>query len=280
MVLPFRQSVSATREVIYWPGDRPPCGGTDLPARKRERPCRLKRSELRHTGRHWLRCPGRNDTQNARWLTHPDVDGVPLDGTEAALAAVLQELAPFRCGVGLFGSSTGAEHVLLLAQLLAENGTAVLPEALVSKRPRCGVAGLHRFRFPNGSALGRQQSACRMDVAPWTQTDPPGVDGCIAPLDGRSSIIATDPSGHPAPSCYRQGWVVCRLSAFDRSEREADRPHPCKDQRDQPPSTRLQPRSRSRRGRNTSRARRPRFLPAFPGGRPAQGRSPSGCRFP
>lgn len=59
--------------------------------------------------------------QGTGLLVRPDLDGVPLDGTEAALTALRAELASFGCGIGLFGVSRGAEHVLLLAQLLAED---------------------------------------------------------------------------------------------------------------------------------------------------------------
>lgn len=135
MVLAIRQSVSSTREVIYWPGGRPPRGGVVC----------LHGSEGGLAGWNDLNCAllaangfaalARNYTRNARWLTHPDIDGVPLDGTEAALAALRQELAPFCCGVGLVGSSRGAEHALLLAQLLAEDGSAFLPDAVAVHSP-------------------------------------------------------------------------------------------------------------------------------------------------
>jgi len=76
-----------------------------------------------------------NYTQNARWLTHPDIDDVPLEGTETALVALRTELAPYGCGVGLFGISRGAEHALLVAQLLAEDCCTALPDAVVLHSP-------------------------------------------------------------------------------------------------------------------------------------------------
>lgn len=41
----------------------------------------------------------------------------------------------FGCGVGLFGVSRGAEHALLLAQLLAEDEGAALPDAVAVHSP-------------------------------------------------------------------------------------------------------------------------------------------------
>jgi acetyl esterase/lipase len=77
----------------------------------------------------------RTYTRNARWLTYPDIDDVPLEGTQAALAAMRAEMAPFRRGVGLFGVSRGAEHALLVGQLLAEDGCAEVPDAVAVHSP-------------------------------------------------------------------------------------------------------------------------------------------------
>ena len=68
------------------------------------------------------------------WPTPPDIDDVPLDGTAGALEAMRAEMAPFGCGVGLFGISRGAEHALLVAQLLAEDGAEV-PDAVAVHSP-------------------------------------------------------------------------------------------------------------------------------------------------
>jgi acetyl esterase/lipase len=135
MALAIRQSVSSTGEVIYWPGNSPPRGGVVC----------LHGSNGGVAGWNNLKCAllaangfatlARNYSQNTRWLTHPDIDDVPLDGTEAALMALKQELAPFQCGIGLFGASRGAEHALLLAQLLAEDGSAVVPDAVAVHSP-------------------------------------------------------------------------------------------------------------------------------------------------
>lgn len=134
MPLSIRQSMASTRENIYWPAGRPRGGIVCLHG-----------SEGGWAGWNDLHCAlfaangfaalSRNYTQNARWLTHPDIDDVPLEGTQAALAAMRQELAPLGCGLGLFGISRGAEQALLLAQLLAEDGCAEVPDAVAVHSP-------------------------------------------------------------------------------------------------------------------------------------------------
>lgn len=122
MALAIRQSVSSSGENIYWPGNGSPRGGVVC----------LHGSEGGWAGWNDLHCAlfaahgfaalARNySPQGTGLLVRPDIDDVPLDGTEAALAALRTELAPFGCGIGLFGVSRGAEHALLLAQLLAED---------------------------------------------------------------------------------------------------------------------------------------------------------------
>ena len=76
-----------------------------------------------------------NCTIDARWLVHPDIDDVPLESTRAALASMREEIAPFGCGLGLYGISRGAERALLVAQLLAEDGCAEVPDALAVHSP-------------------------------------------------------------------------------------------------------------------------------------------------
>lgn len=122
MALAVRHSVSSFGENIYWPGNEPARGGVVC----------LHGSEGGWAGWNDLHCAlfaahgfaalARNySPQGTGLLARPDIDDVPLDGTEAALTALRAELAPFGCGIGLFGVSRGAEHVLLLAQLLAED---------------------------------------------------------------------------------------------------------------------------------------------------------------
>ncbi len=135
MVLSIRQSASSTRENIYWPGDGRPRGGVVC----------LHGSEGGWAGWNDLNCAlfaangfaalAHNYTLNPRWLTHPDIDDVPLEGTEAALAALRNELAAHGRGIGLFGTSRGAEHALLLARLLAEDGCPGLPDAVAVHAP-------------------------------------------------------------------------------------------------------------------------------------------------
>ncbi len=135
MAISVRQSRSSTGAVIYWPGNNPPRGGVVC----------LHGSEGGFAGWNDLNCAllaangfaalAHNYTQNARYLTHPDIDNVPLDGTEAALACLQEELACHRCGVALFGVSRGAEHALLVAQLLAEDGSPAVPRAVAVHSP-------------------------------------------------------------------------------------------------------------------------------------------------
>ena len=76
-----------------------------------------------------------NYTINMRWPVHPDIDDVPLESTQLALAAMRSELAPFDCGLGLYGVSRGAERALLVAQLLAEDGCSEAPNAVAVHSP-------------------------------------------------------------------------------------------------------------------------------------------------
>lgn len=134
MPLSIRQTAASTGENIYWPADTPRGGIVCLHG-----------SEGGWAGWNDLYCAlfaangfaalSRNYTQNAQWLTHPDIDDVPLEGTQRALAAMRAEMAPFGCGTGLFGISRGAEHALLLAQLLAEDGCVEVPDAVAVHSP-------------------------------------------------------------------------------------------------------------------------------------------------
>jgi fermentation-respiration switch protein FrsA (DUF1100 family) len=131
---PIRQSVAATRENLYLPAGEPKGGVVCLHG-----------SEGGWAGWNDVACAlfaangfaalSHNYTLNARWLVHPDIDNVPLESTQAALAAMRLELAPFGCGLGLYGVSRGAERALLLAQLLAEDGCADAPDAIAVHSP-------------------------------------------------------------------------------------------------------------------------------------------------
>jgi pimeloyl-ACP methyl ester carboxylesterase len=65
----------------------------------------------------------------------PDIDDRPLEGAADSLAALRTELSGFGCGIGLFGGSRGAEHAMLLADLLAEEARAECPDALALHSP-------------------------------------------------------------------------------------------------------------------------------------------------
>ena len=135
MSLAVRQSLSSVGSVIYWPGNSAPRGGVVC----------LHGSEGGLAGWNHLNCAllaangfasmGHHYTKNGPFLTHPDIDNVPLEGTEAALVCLREQLAPYGCGIGLFGASRGAEHALLLAQLLAEETSPALPDAVAVHSP-------------------------------------------------------------------------------------------------------------------------------------------------
>ena len=131
----IRQETATTGENLYWPLGVPEGGFICLHG-----------SEGGWAGWNDVACAlfagdgfvalSRNYTRTARPLTWPDIDDVPLEGTQAALAAVRAAVAPFRCGTGLYGISRGAEHALLLTQLLAEDGChAEIPAAVAVHSP-------------------------------------------------------------------------------------------------------------------------------------------------
>ena len=134
MSLSIRQTAASTRENMYWPSGTPRGGIVCLHG-----------SEGGWAGWNDLYCAlfaangfaalSRNYTKFMDWPTPPDIDDIPLEGTAVALDAMRAEMAPFGCGVGLFGISRGAEHAVLLAQLLAEDGCANLPDAVAVHSP-------------------------------------------------------------------------------------------------------------------------------------------------
>ena len=134
MPLSIRQTVASTGETIYWPTDAPHGGIVCLHGSEggwagwNDLYCALFAA-------HGFAALSRNYTRKAQWLTHPDIDDVPLEGTETALAAMRTEMAPFGCGTGLFGISRGAEHALLVAQLLVEDCCAEVPDAVAVHSP-------------------------------------------------------------------------------------------------------------------------------------------------
>ena len=135
MALRIRQTVSANGDTLYWPAQEQPRGGIMC----------LHGSEGGFSGWNDLNCAlfaahgfvalSRNYTQNFRWLVHPDIDSVPLEASEHALFALKAELAPYNVGMGLFGVSRGAEHALLLVQLLAEDSSPAIPDAVAVHSP-------------------------------------------------------------------------------------------------------------------------------------------------
>ena len=134
MISPIRQSVASTREKIYWPVGKPRGGIVCLHG-----------SEGGWAGWNDLYCAlfaangfaalSRNYTKVVHWPMPPDIDDIPLEGTVLALDAMRAEMAPFGCGVGLFGISRGAEHALLLSQLMVEDHCANIPDAVAVHSP-------------------------------------------------------------------------------------------------------------------------------------------------
>ncbi len=140
MTVSVRQSSSATGAVIYWPAGKALRGGVVC----------LHGTEGGFAGWNDLKCAllaangfaamAHSYTRNARYLTHPDIDDVPLEATEAALLCMREQLAPYRfglarIGLGLFGVSRGAEHALLVAELLAEEASPAAPDAVAVHAP-------------------------------------------------------------------------------------------------------------------------------------------------
>ena len=75
-----------------------------------------------------------------------DICNTPLDATEQALATLR---ASHLCAgnVGVYGWSRGGEHALLSTALLAECGSASLPDAVAAHAPPDRVEGAWRNRF-------------------------------------------------------------------------------------------------------------------------------------
>jgi acetyl esterase/lipase len=63
-------------------------------------------------------------------LTRPDIKNVPLEGTENALLYMRKLMNSYHQKIGLLGVSRGAEQALLISQLLAEEKSPALPDAL------------------------------------------------------------------------------------------------------------------------------------------------------
>ena len=130
----IRQSASSTGENMYWPPGTPRGGIVCLHGSEggwagwNDLYCALFAA-------HGFTAVSHNYTKVMHWPMPPDIDDVPLESTVGALEAMQAEMAPFGCGVGLFGISRGAEHTLLLAQLFAEDGGAELPDAVAVHSP-------------------------------------------------------------------------------------------------------------------------------------------------
>lgn len=69
-----------------------------------------------------------------------DIINVPLDRTAEVLAA-LRAYGPSGNKIGLYGTSRGAEHALLLTSLMARDGIAELPDAIAVHTPPDVICG-------------------------------------------------------------------------------------------------------------------------------------------
>jgi len=113
MMLSVRQSSSATGATIYWPADKPLLGGVVC----------LRGSEGGFAGWNDLNCAllaangfvamAQNYTRNAHYLTQPDIDDVPLEGTETALLCLRKQLPAYDCGIGLSVARVGRSTLCL-----------------------------------------------------------------------------------------------------------------------------------------------------------------------
>ena len=131
----IRQTVTAAGSVIYWPETGSVRGGIVC----------LHGSEGGSTGWNHLTCAllaangfvamAHSYAANRPFFTFSDIDDIALEGTEAALVEMRAEMADHGSGVGLYGLSRGAEQVLLLAQLMAEDGCPGLPDAVAVHSP-------------------------------------------------------------------------------------------------------------------------------------------------
>lgn len=136
MSLAICHSVSDHLDNVYWPASGPIRGGVVC----------LHGSDGGFAGWNDVNCAllaahgfvalAHNYTRRQKlWTSIPDIDHAPLDGTAAALSFLRGELAPRGCGVGLFGYSRGAEHAMLVAQLMTEDGDAAAPRAVAAHSP-------------------------------------------------------------------------------------------------------------------------------------------------
>lgn len=106
-------------------------------------------------------------------LTRPDLKDIPLEGTEDALSYMKKLMNSYGLKVGLLGVSRGAEQALLISQLLAEEGSPAIPDALAVHAPTSKIKpafiladyqpGLHQFlrKFDRLIGQGKQQPAWR-----------------------------------------------------------------------------------------------------------------------
>jgi pimeloyl-ACP methyl ester carboxylesterase len=90
-------------------------------------------------------------------LTRPDINNIPLEGTEEALVYMREIVTPYNKKIGLYGVSRGAEQALLISQLLAEESSQALPDAVGVHAPTSKIKPaliLAHYRFSLAGIIG------------------------------------------------------------------------------------------------------------------------------
>ncbi|MDJ0589101.1 MAG: acyl-CoA thioester hydrolase/BAAT C-terminal domain-containing protein [Pleurocapsa sp. MO_226.B13] len=167
-MLKIKLSPSSVGAVIYQPVDLEPIGGIVL----------LHGSEGGSAGKidiiaallaahGFLAMPKPYNKADAL-LTRPDIKNIPLEGTEEALFCMREIMTPYRKKVGLYGVSRGAEQALLISQLLAEESSIALPDALAVHAPTSKIKPafiLANYQFGVSGMINKLQSLWRLGKA-------------------------------------------------------------------------------------------------------------------
>lgn len=150
------------------------------------------------------------------WNAGSIVD-IPLDRTEEALSA-LQTCGFAGPKVGLYGSSRGAEHALLLTSLMVRDGLTHLPDAVAAHSPSDVICGaFHAARWRDRGDPG------------WQVWDP--AERAWAWRDESEELAPTTPieiERYEGPLFLSHGtadtmWTVKMTQRLERRLREAGR---------------------------------------------------------
>jgi pimeloyl-ACP methyl ester carboxylesterase len=161
MMLKIKLSSSPVGAVIYQPVDLNPKGGIVL----------LHGSEGGSAGKidviavllaaHGFWAMPKPYNKADALLTRPDIDNIPLEGTEEALVYMRDILTPYNKKIGLYGVSRGAEQALLISQLLAEESSHALPDAVAVHAPTSKIKPafiLANYRFSLAGTIHKLRS--------------------------------------------------------------------------------------------------------------------------